>query len=244
MLVAFALGAAFRLAQLGRAWLALRALRRQAEAAPAETADAVRAAGVGRSIPIKLSALASTPVAAGLFRPEILLPERFAAPGAAALVCRHEVQHIRRRDNLRLMLEQLAGALLWFDPLRGVLHRRLLEAREERCDDAALAGCTAQERAVYARTLLQELTRPPAPALAMGLIGLGRSHAMGRIAAIVDPSPARRRPALTTGVCALLGCVCAGRGLRRHPGARPLAGLGEEGSFHRGGDRSGSSPCR
>src|SRR6185312_14554201 len=136
--------------------------------------------------------------------------ERFAAPGAAALVCRHEAQHIRRRDNLRLVLEQLAGALLWFDPLRGALHRRLLEAREERCDAAALAGCTAHERTVYARTLLRELTRPARPALAAGLIGLGRSQAMGRISAIVDPRPARRRPVLTAGVCALLACVCAG----------------------------------
>ncbi len=154
-----------------------------------------------------LSAGASTPVAAGLFKPEILLPARLAAPDTAALVCRHEAQHIRRRDNLRLSLEQLAGALLWFDPFRGVLHRRLLAAREERCDAAALSGCTPAERDLYARILLAELTRAAAPVLAVGLIGEGRSHAVARISAIVDPRPARRRPVLTLGVCALLAGV-------------------------------------
>jgi beta-lactamase regulating signal transducer with metallopeptidase domain len=209
VLALIALGAALRLAQLGRAWLSLRALRRGALAAPEDTVSAIRAAGVG-SIPIKLSAGASTPVAAGLFRPEILLPDRLAEPGAAALVCRHEAQHVRRGDNLRLLLEQLAGALLWFDPLRGLLHRRLLAAREERCDAQALAGCTAAERDLYARTLLDALTQPGSSALAVALTGAGRSHAMARISAVIDPRPAPPRPLLTIAVCALLTGAATG----------------------------------
>jgi len=205
-----ALGAALRLIQLGRAWLSLRKLRGGALAAPEDTVSAIRAAGVRSSIPIKLSAGASTPVAAGLFRPEILLPDRLSEPRAAALVCRHEAQHVRRRDNLRLLLEQLAGALLWFDPVRGLLHRRLLAAREERCDAQALAGCTPAERDLYARTLLEALTQPGCSALAVALTGAGRSHAMGRISAVIDPRPAPRRPLLTIAVCALLTGAAGG----------------------------------
>jgi beta-lactamase regulating signal transducer with metallopeptidase domain len=204
------LGAAFRLARLGRAWGSLRSLRRSARAAPAETVRAIRAAGLRASVPVKLSAGTSTPVAAGLFRPEILLPPRLAAPEAAALVCRHEAQHIGRLDNLRLILEQLAAALLWFDPLRGVLHRWLLSAREERCDAAALAGCTPDERELYARTLLEELMRAAGPALAVSLTGDGRSHAMTRLSAILDPRPDRRRPLLSLGLCGLLAAVAGG----------------------------------
>jgi beta-lactamase regulating signal transducer with metallopeptidase domain len=210
-----ALGAAFRLVQLGRAWLSVRALRRDATEARSDTVRAVLAAGLKPSVPVKLSAGASTPVAVGLLRPEILLPERFAAPEAATLaglVCLHEAQHIGRGDNLRLVLEQLAGALLWFDPLRGVLHRRMLAAREERCDAAALQGRTRAERDLYARTLLAELAYQASPALAVGLTGAGKSCAMARISAIVDPQPANRRPALTLGLCAALACAAGGVG--------------------------------
>jgi hypothetical protein len=204
LLGAIALGAACRLALLARGWLALGVLRREATDAPGETVQAARGAGLHPSVPVRLSERAATPMAAGLFKPEVLLPPRFAAPEMATLVCRHEAQHLRRRDNLRLLAERLADALFWIDPLRAALHRRLLAAREERCDAAALVGCTPAERALYARTLLDELAGPTAPALAVGLIGQGRSHAMTRISAVLDPQPTRRRPALTLGLCALL----------------------------------------
>jgi beta-lactamase regulating signal transducer with metallopeptidase domain len=214
VLAVITLGLTLRLAQLARAWLALKALRRDAAEAPVETVRALRAAGL--RAPVRLSAEAPTPVAVGLFRPEILLPERFAAPEAAslaALVCRHEAEHIRRRDNLRLWLEQAAGALYWFDPLGGALHRRLTAAREERCDAAALAGCTPAERTLYARTLVDEWSQPPALALAVGLIGLGRRRLAARISAIIDPEPAVQRPVLTLAICAGLGCTAGGTAL-------------------------------
>lgn len=124
------------------------------------------------------------------------------------------------------MLEQLAGALFWFDPLRGALHRRMLAAREERCDAAALTGCAPAERDLYARTLLDELTRPAPLALAVGLIGIGRSHAMTRISAIVDPKPARRRPVLTLGLCTVLACGGGGAALAASQAGPPSAGEG------------------
>jgi beta-lactamase regulating signal transducer with metallopeptidase domain len=92
VLGAIALGLAFRLAQLARAWLALRTLRRDAVEAPVETVRAARAAGLEPTVPVRLSTGVVTPVAVGLLKPQILLPERFAAPEAAhlaALICRH-----------------------------------------------------------------------------------------------------------------------------------------------------------
>jgi beta-lactamase regulating signal transducer with metallopeptidase domain len=225
LLGAVVLGLAFRLAQLGRAWLALRALRRGAVEAPAELVRAARAAGLQTSVPVKLSVQAPTPVAVGLFAPVVLLPERFAAPEAIdsiALVCRHEALHIGRRDNLHLLLEHLAAALFWFDPLRGALHRSLLAVREERCDAAALADASPAARRLYARTLIDELSRPASPVLAAGLIGAGRSRAMRRICAVLDPPRTRPRPALAVGLCALLTCAGGGAAYAANQAAEPL----------------------
>jgi len=188
-------GAVLRLADLA---VRLRRLRRV-------RARALEPLGEAAGLPVRLSGDLDSPLLAGLWTPTILLPARFAAPEAdeaARLVCRHEAAHARRGDNLRLLLEEVAVAILWFNPFLGVVRRRLSSAREEVCDTAALAGLDPRERRLYARSLLDCLEAQASTLPATGLIGLNRRSTTMRIDAILKPKRHRARAALTGGLLA------------------------------------------
>ena len=63
----------------------------------------------------------------------------------------HEVAHVRRRDHLIVLLQELARALYWpIVPVHGLI-RELGQAREELCDNHVLRGRDALS---YGETLL------------------------------------------------------------------------------------------
>jgi TonB family protein len=79
----------------------------------------------------------------GVFRPVVLLPERYTDSldeAELASVFAHELEHVRRRDNLSAALHELVTAFFWFDPLHWIARRRLLELRERACDERVLEG--------------------------------------------------------------------------------------------------------
>ena len=112
-------GAALRLAWLAAGFLKLRSLRRGARPAdppPAAVEEARRIIGV--HAPALFSGRVSGPVALGVFKPAILLPDSFAAlsgDAQCAVAC-HEFLHVRRRDTLVVVGEELVRAVLWFHP--------------------------------------------------------------------------------------------------------------------------------
>jgi len=50
----------------------------------------------------------------------------------------HEVQHVRRRDNLAAAMHLVVEAIFWFHPLVWWLGARLVEERERACDEEVL----------------------------------------------------------------------------------------------------------
>lgn len=112
-------------------------------------------------MPLKLGILAvsgSTLVEPGVFgiiRPVLILPhgirERLT-PAQFDSVVAHELCHVRRRDNLLFAIHMMVECLFWFHPLVWWMERRLIEEREQACDEEVLRlGSDPQD---YAEAIL------------------------------------------------------------------------------------------
>lgn len=109
----------------------------------------------------------SAPLACGVLRPWILLPEIAREWDEARLrvVFLHESAHVERRDCLAKYVAQGARSLLWWNPLAWMIAARLNHEQELACDDAVLAaGVPADD---YAKVLL-DVARECSGPLALG----------------------------------------------------------------------------
>lgn len=77
----------------------------------------------------------------GVWRPVLFWPagisERLSDSQIEAILA-HEVAHVRRRDNLAAAIHMLVEALFWFHPLVWWIGARLVEERENACDQEVL----------------------------------------------------------------------------------------------------------
>jgi Zn-dependent protease with chaperone function len=173
----------------------------------AHAATVARTLGLAQTPHLSRHAALASPVAFGLLRPEICLPERTGELGDDELraLFGHELAHVQRGDAFWLLLGALAQAAfpwqLWLLPLR----RRLCEVAELRCD--ASAARTASPLAV-ANCLVQVAAwvgaeRPPLGALAMAarpsLLRVRVEHALA------DPGDRRPSRALVAALALLVG---------------------------------------
>lgn len=145
LLAAWALGCIAVLARWMVRWTRLRAAVRLATPLPWSAPMAVLA-----------SPLLLEPGLIGLWRPILLVPQSLPDHlGAAEIdaILAHETCHLRRRDNLTAALHMLVEALFWFHPLTWWIGARLIEEREQACDEAVVRA--GHDRAAYARSLLE-----------------------------------------------------------------------------------------
>jgi len=123
-------------------------------------ASARRALPLRRAVRAELSDVTGSPLLAGIFRPVILVPARLADGLSASqleLVVCHELAHVRRWDNLALLVQRLAEIVLFFHPavwLCGWVMRREAEAA---CDEAVLAARGRREQYADSLTRVAEL---------------------------------------------------------------------------------------
>jgi beta-lactamase regulating signal transducer with metallopeptidase domain len=139
--------------------------------------------------PIFTSLRVTSPVAVGLFRPVVILPEGLAetlTPVQLRQVLLHECAHIAFRHILGGVVERVVALLLWPHPLVRALCRELARAREEVCDNVASQEDGA---ACYARTLFamaQGKSTAPQTASALALLG-PETSLEARITGLLDP---------------------------------------------------------
>ncbi len=97
-----------------------------------------------------------SPMVLGILRPLIVVPTQVVerlSPGELSLVLMHELAHVRRCDNLSLLLQRLVTAALFFHPALWLCGRMLRREAERACDD--LVVCATGRPEAYARGLAQ-----------------------------------------------------------------------------------------
>ena len=114
-----------------REWLQIRAALR-----------ASRFVGMRSGVPMRMAPGLLEPGVTGLFRPVLLIPEGIAnalSPAQLEAVLRHELCHVRRRDNLTAAIHMIVEGVFWFHPLVWWIGAHLIEERERACDEAVIA---------------------------------------------------------------------------------------------------------
>jgi beta-lactamase regulating signal transducer with metallopeptidase domain len=144
--------------------------------------------GAVRGARIGLCEGLEVPCAIGFLRPMVLLPralfERLDAEDVYATVA-HELGHLRRRDDLIVLLQAVIESLLFFNPFLGLIGRRIDFFREAACDDLVISNrASALRYAQCLATILERATRgqrAAAPALLHG-----RAQVSARVERLVN----------------------------------------------------------
>jgi TonB family protein len=174
ILATLAAGAVVRLVRIAAGVRKLRAIR--ATSTPASSLAPIAEPlkqRLGISADIRFTDAVTGPATFGAGRPTVLLPPQvnLLAPQVQRAILCHELLHVRRRDWLATIAEELWCAMLWFHPAARALAAQLSLARETLVDQETIS-CTGDRRA-YAAALLECSTTGPRLAGASALIDRG-----------------------------------------------------------------------
>ncbi|GAA4867910.1 M56 family metallopeptidase [Luteimonas vadosa] len=175
--------------------------------------------GVRRPIALRVIAEGDSPLAAGWWKPVVLLPAalvlRMPSQLLEALVA-HELAHVRRHDYLVNMLQGVVEVLLFYHPVTWWLSRRIRIEREQVADDIAASALGDPRRLALA---LSELDRhaTSVPRFAQSAQG---GLLMSRIRQLIQPIAPRPNGGLIA-LC-VLGLVAGGFVFAQTPPAPPI----------------------
>ena len=135
---------------------------------------------------IAVSDNVSGPITFGLFDPIVIVP-----PGVLELdaevqeaIAYHELLHVRRRDWVDEVFEELVRTVFWFHPAMWWLVDRIQLSREQVVDQEAIALTASRER--YVRALVSVALARRSMALVPAPLFLRRSHLKQRITRILQ----------------------------------------------------------
>ena len=157
---------------------------------------------------LRISSEIASPVTFGLRKPVVLLPANFPEfdPGLQDAILCHEIWHVRRRDWLAMLAEELVRAGLWFHPAIWWLLGEIQLAREQTVDRAVIDMTKAREQYVDALLTVAgaalQLDLAPAP------LFLRKRHLKLRVVSILKEtkmSKTRTVSTLAAGLAMLAG---------------------------------------
>lgn len=181
-------------------WELLRRFRRQAQAAPAEWCDRLRALATRmrvRRVVLAISNRLNAPIVIGVFEPVILVPLSIfseLSPMQVQAILAHELAHIRRHDYLINLIQIAIETLLFYHPAVWWISKQIRRERECACDAIAAEVCGS--RTDYAQALAS-LEASRGARLALSIQGNGKgSELLVRVRRLLmDPiklAPGRR----------------------------------------------------
>ncbi|NOT88909.1 MAG: hypothetical protein HOP03_12080 [Lysobacter sp.] len=150
----------------------------------------------------------SGPLAAGIWRPVVLVPAALLARMPVEMLdalLAHELAHIRRHDYLVNLFQRVAEALLFHHPVVWWLSHRIRLEREFVADALAAEVIGEPRRLAHALAELDRFT-PHSPSLAQAANG---GHLMSRIQSLLRPQP-RTSTAIAMIPVAGLALACVG----------------------------------
>ncbi len=177
---AWGIVAVFMLLRLGASYAILEQRKRRAR--PAENLQAwpVRAL---------ISPDIASPVAAGLLRPAILLPERLIGELDDAELDQirvHETAHLLRRDDIALLIQRVMEALFALHPIVRWITRRIDLEREIACDDFVIEQTGKARPYASCLTRVVEIAGGMRSSIAASAATEERSHLARRIEMLLD----------------------------------------------------------
>ena len=143
-----------RALMLVRSAMRLRSVLQRATPVDADVACRAILTASSRPAELCLSADVDRPSVAGFFRPRVLVPAALyerVPPAELQQILRHEMEHVRRRDDWVNLLQKLSVVLFPLNPVLIWLDARLSLERELACDDGVLRQTRA--RKAYAACL-------------------------------------------------------------------------------------------
>jgi beta-lactamase regulating signal transducer with metallopeptidase domain len=96
----------------------------------------------------------SSPIAAGIFKPAIYLPDIEWNHNEFEMALSHETTHVKRKDILYKLLVQGLLCIYWFNPLVYLLRNDMERYCELSCDDVSTSAMDAEKKLSYIRTVL------------------------------------------------------------------------------------------
>jgi TonB family protein len=204
-LAVIAIGIAARALWLTLAALSLARLLRTAvhvNPVPVPIQDAQ--ASVGASADVYISDRIAGPITFGFRRPIVMVPRSvLSMPGdVQEAIAVHELLHVRRRDWLNVLFEELVRTIFWFHPAIWWLIERIQLTREHVVDDGVIQLTQSRDR--YVEALLAVATSRTPPALVPASLFLRRRFLKRRLAHILQETTMTTRR--------LIASVTAGAG--------------------------------
>jgi TonB family protein len=178
VLIVLATGTFARLAWLATGFWRLARLRRNSRPLLPVSSWSVEA-------DLRISDAISSPVTFGFLRPAILLPANFAAleaPVRDAILC-HEILHVRRRDWLFTLAEELVRGIFWFHPAIWWLLGEIGLAREQVVDRGVVELTRSRDQ--YLDALLAIAGAKPRLDLAPAPLFLRKRHLKQRVVSLM-----------------------------------------------------------
>jgi len=195
-------GVVIRFAWLGLGLIRLRRLRR-AGALPLLCVSDDELGPLARAgAEVRYVTALRQPITFGAWRPVVLLPaalQHQPEPVRRAVLV-HELWHVRRRDWMWVVIEEVVRALFWFHPVVGWVVSRIQASREEVVDE--LTVLTTNARRTYIEALLLFSDEPgvyPATSFAR------RRHLFERVLLISKEAVMSSRRIVAS--CAAMGAV-------------------------------------
>jgi len=115
-----------------------------------------QACGARAPVPLLVSQQSMEPGVFGILRPVLLWPagisQHLPDPHLRSILA-HELEHVRRRDNLAAALHMLVEAVFWFHPAVWWVGAELVEERERACDEQVLR--LGNQPSIYAESILR-----------------------------------------------------------------------------------------